>query len=416
MCKEKLEVEVPTRKLKKRVSASQHKRIWEVSPNLHCMIIGTCLSLRELGVIAKKARIQFKRETSDYEIHGTFVNLVGEQNRISKLVDKTLDKKYQRTVARFRRLDSTEKLAVKWDEAFKSGDISGVVWAVTTHPLLSDELQKKVYGDVHMLSHLLGASRRLDIRKLQKLDASCATLEHKLARTKAVYRKRLKNRDREIGESLAHLSALKDVERRLALANDKLLQMRRDNGVGRLEQRIIELAAICEGERTRANHAEAALAEANKTAEREGMMTANALERIRELSEENAALEQTLRSALVCCTDEKECGNIIENEGVNLCGRKIMYVGGRSNLVRFYRELVERRGGEFIYHDGGIENSMEMLKRSVTGADAVICPVDCVSHSACQSVKQVCKHMAKPFIPLRSSGLSSLAYGMQAIV
>ena len=45
-------------------------------------------------------------------------------------------------------------------------------------------------------------------------------------------------------------------------------------------------------------------------------------------------------------------------------------------------------------------------------ADAVIFPVDCVSHSSALEAKKLCKKMLKPFMPIRSSSLSSLVNGL----
>jgi hypothetical protein len=39
----------------------------------------------------------------------------------------------------------------------------------------------------------------------------------------------------------------------------------------------------------------------------------------------------------------------------------------------------------------------------------VVCPVDCVSHEACITVKRLCRNPMKPVLFARSSGLSSLA-------
>ena len=93
----------------------------------------------------------------------------------------------------------------------------------------------------------------------------------------------------------------------------------------------------------------------------------------------------------------------------------MLYVGGRCNLVRHYRELVERQGCRFHHHDGGREHSIPELYGKLASADVVLCPMDCVSHEACQSVKKACRHCLKRFVPLRSSGLSSLARSLDEI-
>ena len=65
-------------------------------------------------------------------------------------------------------------------------------------------------------------------------------------------------------------------------------------------------------------------------------------------------------------------------------------------------------GGEFVHHDGGVEESRRLLPRLVNAVDAVVCPLDCVSHDACLCVKALCGHDLKPLKLLPSSGLSSL--------
>jgi len=102
--------------------------------------------------------------------------------------------------------------------------------------------------------------------------------------------------------------------------------------------------------------------------------------------------------------------------GLNLCGKTVLYVGGLHKMVPHYRQLVEQSGGRFLHHDGGKEASRNILPKLLNTADAVLCPIDCVSHDACKCVKKMCKRYQKPFVPMRSSGLSSLARGLSDIV
>jgi SET domain-containing protein len=85
-------------------------------------------------------------------------------------------------------------------------------------------------------------------------------------------------------------------------------------------------------------------------------------------------------------------------------------------MVPHYRQLVENFGGQFLHHDGGKEASRNLLPKMLITADAVFCPVDCVSHDACNCVKKMCKRFQKPFVLMRSAGLSSLAKGLNDIV
>lgn len=99
---------------------------------------------------------------------------------------------------------------------------------------------------------------------------------------------------------------------------------------------------------------------------------------------------------------------------VDLKGRRILYVGGR-NRTPHVRRLIEERNGRFEYHDGGMEESMDRLGTLLKRADAVLFPVNFVSHSALNKVKSLCRSMDKPYFPLRHSGLDSVVTALSAI-
>lgn len=77
--------------------------------------------------------------------------------------------------------------------------------------------------------------------------------------------------------------------------------------------------------------------------------------------------------------------------------------------------MVENAGGEFLYHDGGIEHSMTLLPGLVSRADCAVFPIDCISHDAMGMVKRHCRQSTKPFIPLRTSSLASLLSGLASL-
>jgi hypothetical protein len=129
----------------------------------------------------------------------------------------------------------------------------------------------------------------------------------------------------------------------------------------------------------------------------------------------------SLQAAFISGTASAGCAGCpdLETEhcpGPDLCGKKILYVGGLKKMVPHYRQLVENFGGRFMHHDGGVEVSRNQLPKMLGCADIVFCPVDCVSHDACTCVKKMCKHYRKPFVMMRSSGLSTLAKELNNIV
>jgi hypothetical protein len=100
---------------------------------------------------------------------------------------------------------------------------------------------------------------------------------------------------------------------------------------------------------------------------------------------------------------------------VNLGNRRILFVGGRHQGVAHMRRLIESCNGCFTHHDGGVEQSMSKLCSLLERADAVLFPVECISHAAQSSVKRVCRSQAKPFVPLRSAGAGAVIQALQSM-
>ena len=78
-----------------------------------------------------------------------------------------------------------------------------------------------------------------------------------------------------------------------------------------------------------------------------------------------------------------------------LNGKTLLYVGGRTNQVPKLRKLAEECGADLLHHDGGLAESAHSLAILTLRADAVLFPVDCVSHSAAKLVKRMCKQLGK---------------------
>lgn len=102
--------------------------------------------------------------------------------------------------------------------------------------------------------------------------------------------------------------------------------------------------------------------------------------------------------------------------GIRLNGRCIAYVGGRTSLAPPLRKLVAHLDGRFDHHDGGIEQSPASLEDILQRADLVFCPVDCVSHDACQHASTSCRRYGGRFMPLRSASISAFAAGLERAV
>jgi hypothetical protein len=90
-----------------------------------------------------------------------------------------------------------------------------------------------------------------------------------------------------------------------------------------------------------------------------------------------------------------------------LKGARLLYVGGRPGHVHRIRAFVEEAQAEWLYHDGGVEERKGLLAGIVRRADAIFFPVDCISHDTVAVVKRLCRQAGKPYLPLRSTSLTS---------
>jgi hypothetical protein len=73
------------------------KRIWDLSGQYHCSIIGTCLSAGELRKLLAKLDMAAPGD-SDHDLHGRGVGVAGRQDMAGKLLNKVLDDRHQVTI------------------------------------------------------------------------------------------------------------------------------------------------------------------------------------------------------------------------------------------------------------------------------------------------------------------------------
>ena len=391
------------------------RRLWGLRPDYHCSICGTCLSLADLRKVAGKAGLRLNPAATEHEVHGWFVKLASEPGRVAKAMHKLLDRKHRSAIERCRRMRSEAELRAFWKASLAKGDVSGPYWAVMTHPLASEALMVDAFGDVHMLSHLLGASNRADIRRLNALEKEREALSEELAGT----RRQLAAKDADMRRLAVALEdesrAARSAGKRLADAQSQVRALTEEGAYRELQARIAVLESrIEEADRAARTESRRRIEIEREASEmrtaRDGMSALAAA-----LGAECEALELMLDLG---ARDADDTGADTAKERaplLDLGGRRIAYLGGRAGLIGHFRALIRRSNGELIHHDGGVDDSAGRLGRILGQADAVLCPVDCVSHGACLRAKRFCKRAAKPFVPLRSAGLSSFVGGLRLV-
>ena len=105
-----------------------------------------------------------------------------------------------------------------------------------------------------------------------------------------------------------------------------------------------------------------------------------------------------------------------KNEHLRLNNVSILYVGGVQSSTKAMETLVQNLGGRLLHHKGGSsKKALSDLPKLVANVDAVIVPMDHVSHASALEAKRACKLLQTPYMPVKSSGLGSLATALSEI-
>ena len=371
-------------------------RLADLDPHLHCSVIGTCMGTDELRKLM--SRFVFVRDTSDLDLHHEAVSMASQGGPVTKALHKALDRRHEATVQRFARVPDAQALRALWDDALRDGEVPGAYWAVLTHRDCTPALRRKAFGDVHMLSHLVGASNRADIRRLAALERDNEALRELAQRQSLRSQALLDERDRTLEGLQRELTAARSVQASVTGPAEVFLQMATEDLAGALA-----LVAVQTERRERAEQAaSAALEEAVRLREELAHLGRHAQALGRELAAAEAQLQHIGTGATAAALPLAQ----------SLRGKRIFYVGGRPSSTPAIRDLVLRHGGEFQRHDGGLKDRKGLLASGVAWAELVVFPVDCIDHDSASNLKRLCAKQGVAFLPLRSASVASFAAGL----
>ncbi|QFR13592.1 hypothetical protein SK875_B02113 [Burkholderia contaminans] len=262
-----------------------------------------------------------------------------------------------------------------------------------THPRTTMGVRQAAFGDLHMLSHLVGAANRADIRRLVALEEENAALHATIERQQVRLHELSAQRDaarqeldtlaaRRNAQPVAADSALRDEvhELREALAaRDERLALHTSRREA-AEQRIAAEQASARAMRARLDE-----------------LTAM----VKTLRAEASAIELAVQAS---ADDPAECA---ADPPSLLHGTRLVYVGGRPGSNRAIKRIVETAGGEVTLHDGGIEDRKGLLAAALPGARMVVFPVDCIDHDSMNLLKRICERHHIAYYPLRTASVAS---------
>lgn len=276
------------------------------------------------------------------------------------------------------------------------GDIPPAYWAVMTHPAATLEMHQIAFGDVHMLSHLVGAANRADIRRLVALEEENAVLKEQVERQQNRLQEMSKLREALARDLTAQIEQLTMQAERYRRAEDADLSAEVSalrSALAERDQRVAVQTARREAAEQSALHEQESV-----KALRAALDDTRALMKV--MQAEASAIEQAMRVSANEPATRRAALDALR-------GRRIVYVGGRPSSNAVITQIVQSAGGQLTIHDGGIEDRKGLLPSALPHADAVVFPVDCIDHDSMNTLKRACDRHQVAYYPLRTASVAS---------
>ncbi|MFT7774515.1 DUF2325 domain-containing protein [Roseateles sp.] len=351
-------------------TGSRRRRLWELGSHAHCPVVGVCVPLERVRVLAKKLLV-LQGDEDDYTLHCSLVTAAARRNAVAEALQKDLEQRFTLDVRSAAQAKCRDDLMAWWRARAVHGEaIAGALWATLTHARCDEWLEMRVLGQVHMLQHQLGAAQRVDLARHRDLVAEHQALARDYAevqrRVTAWSAERTREQQAWEQERMQQRAQYIGLQTQLAQAQEQLQQLQ---------------------------------AARPDLPEREALR-----ERLAEQVERNQALQREVnrlvaRAPVVAAAPRLELPAPLEEaeavEAATLLNRVVLCVGGRGGSVPQYRQAVEGCGAQFLHHDGGSEHRPAQLEPQLAAADLVICQTGCISHDAYWRVKDHCKRHQK---------------------
>ena len=362
--------------------------LWEIEGSLQCSIIGTCLGDQDLLAAIRKHRLQIDENAQSYDIHSYCVRAANQDCALARTLNKLLERRFAGAIRLVTRATAPDEIQSLWQRLRDSGQVAAGYWAVMSHAHVPTALKTRVFGQIHMLSHLHGHGASQLATRLAEAQQRGDELEARLRRSETAKLAALAERDaaRAAAASQATLVQSTPPAARASLAKHDRALRRAQEKLAKYERALIIARARARQAETRASRLAAASVPAR--ASPAGASAAGTVPRVVPAAKKAPAAT----------------------------GQRILYIGGRTAIVPHLRSAAEARVAAFFHHDGGIEDNLQRIEEIIHGCDAVVCPVDCVSHGACRMAKAICQRLNRRFLPIPSASRSGFERALDQLV
>ncbi len=126
-------------------TGSRRRRLWELGSHAHCPVIGVCLPLERVRLLAKR-HLVLQGDEDDYTLHCSLVTAAGRRNGMAEALQKDLEQRFALDVRSAAQAKSRDSLTSWWRGRAAQGEVAGALWATLTHPRCDEWLEMRVLG------------------------------------------------------------------------------------------------------------------------------------------------------------------------------------------------------------------------------------------------------------------------------
>ncbi|MCU0967228.1 MAG: DUF2325 domain-containing protein [Rubrivivax sp.] len=358
---------------------ARRRRLWQLPEPARELAVALGLDVDTLRAEAQRAvgrmhraRCRIVGEPGD--VLDAVLRDLGERNALSEAVQLALDRRHARAIAVVHALRDPQALRARWSDALSRGDVAATLWALLTHPE-GPGLDVRLVAD----------ARAWGARCARQVEAMAAE------------RERIAMRAAALQTEVDSLRA-------------RILQKQREHEASRrrLEAGLADLAGRLARAQAGAPSAAAGVASdapAPAAPDEPGPDDRTTL--LVPPSQPSPGAPARTPPRRASCADP--AGAPVGTKRAAVHGRRVLCVGGVQHAVARYRREVERRGGQFEHHDGGLEEALPRLDSRLARADLVICQAGCINHEAYHRIKRHCARTGTPCIYLERPGVARFA-------
>nr|WP_319394922.1 DUF2325 domain-containing protein [uncultured Desulfobacter sp.] len=387
--------------------------VWEIERNFKCPVIGAMLSVNKHRDILKKCGWDVNG-LKPYEYHSYLMGCMGDENAVSIKTNNFIRHqagKYMKQIAALYKKKNAKGVRSLWNDYSARGIIGPVMYAIVAHKDTDIDLLKDIHGEVHMLSHANMTEVFSVRKKLEAADQSLAREKNKVSEKNKKIRG-LVSQLKQTGKEKECLATEKNRLKRQLVQLETQTVFTQPSGPD-LNQDVERL----EQELSRQKEEVLNLERARKQLEIQLFSAENENTMLKAEFEQLSSVFTAGADDVCNCGEPETCpvtGECPDQDCPRrrLCARRIFMIGGITKMKSYYRQIVEKAGGEFDYHDGYLRSSNDDLAAKVRRCDVVVCPVSCNSHNACLKVKHLCTRYNKELKILNSASLSAVTQAL----